>query len=100
VHVKAVLRAADEEIMEGTQKEEEVLKALVELLVDDPSSVKIDTTVTAHSAVFDIHVGNSDVGQVLGKRGVHANAMRTLFNAIFGKLGKRLHLQIVDPRSR
>jgi hypothetical protein len=83
----------------ATESQEEILlRSLVKLLVDEPDGVKIDTTVTGHSAVFDIHVSDADVGKVLGKKGVHAHALRTIFGAIYGKLGKRLHLQVVDPR--
>ena len=84
----------------GTESttEEKALLAILEMLVDSPGQVKLDSTVTNHSAVFDIHVADSDVGKVLGKKGIHAHALRTLFGAIYGKLGKRLHLQVVDPR--
>jgi hypothetical protein len=78
--------------------EEKALLAIIEMLVDAPSDVRVDATVTNHSAVFDIHVADADVGKVLGKKGVHAHALRTLFGAIYGKIGKRLHLQVVDPR--
>ncbi len=77
---------------------EPAIRSLIELLVDSPEKVRIDSTITEHSAVFDIHVSDEDVGKVLGKKGVHAHALRTLFGAIYGKLGKRLHLQVVDPR--
>jgi hypothetical protein len=78
--------------------EEKALLAILEMLVDAPGQVKLESTVTKHSAVFDIHVADADVGKVLGKKGIHAHALRTLFGAIYGKLGKRLHLQVVDPR--
>jgi predicted RNA-binding protein YlqC (UPF0109 family) len=78
--------------------EEKALRAIIEMLVDVPGDVRLEATVTNHSAVFDIHVADADVGKVLGKKGVHAHALRTLFGAIYGKLGKRLHLQVVDPR--
>jgi hypothetical protein len=78
--------------------EEKALLALIEMLVDAPSDVRVDATITNHSAVFDIHVADADVGKVLGKKGAHAHALRTLFSAIYGKIGKRLHLQVVDPR--
>ena len=74
------------------------LKMIVEMIVDSPGEVRLDSTITEHSAVFDIHVADADVGKVLGKKGSHAHALRTLFGAIYGKLGKRLHLQVVDPR--
>lgn len=84
--------------IEEHNNEEKALLSILEMLVDSPEQVRLESTVTKHSAVFDIHVADADVGKVLGKKGVHAHALRTLFGAIYGKLGKRLHLQVVDPR--
>lgn len=76
----------------------ELLEDIVRFLVDDPDGVHIDSHLTAHTAMFEIRVDDADVGKVLGRQGNHAKALRTLFDAIYGKLGKRLHLQVVDPR--
>jgi len=77
---------------------EVLLQELVQHLADIPGEVRIDAHVTEHTAAFDIHVAESDVGKVLGKKGRNAYALRDLFNAIYGKYGKRLHLQVIDPR--
>ena len=42
--------------MPDQTKEEELLLNLIELVVDKPQSVRIDSMVSEHSAVFDIHV--------------------------------------------
>jgi predicted RNA-binding protein YlqC (UPF0109 family) len=78
---------------------QELLEDLLENLSDDPDCLQIDKHVTAHSAIFDVHVSNDrEVGKVLGRHGAHAKALRTLFTAIYGRLGRRFHLNIVDPR--
>ena len=77
-----------------------LLKSIVSRLVDHEESLKIESIISSHSAVFDIHVCNEDVGKLLGRRGAHADALRTLFGALFGKNGKRLNLQVVAPRRR
>ena len=79
-------------------KEEDLIKSIIYSLVDNKEDVKIESTITSHTAVFDIKVADEDVGKVLGKKGIHAASLRTIFSAIYGKLGKKLHLQIVDPR--
>lgn len=79
---------------------EVLLEHLVKSLVDHPEQVRIDPPVGESMAVFEIHVADSDVGRVLGKRGCYADALRLLFTAIYGKQGKRLHLQVVEPRPR
>ena len=76
----------------------ELLKEVISLLVDKQDKVEVVCTITAHTAVYDIRVDNSDVGKVLGRKGIYADALRTLFGAIYGKTGKKLHLQIVNER--
>jgi predicted RNA-binding protein YlqC (UPF0109 family) len=77
---------------------EELLETTVREMCDYPDQVDISAHVTAHSAVFDIRVADADVGKVLGRKGSHAKALRAIFGAIYGKYGKRLHLQVIDPR--
>ena len=79
---------------------EELLEQAVRHMVDLPDEVRIESHVTDHTATFDINVADSDVGKVLGTSGAHAKALRVVFGAIYGKYGKRLHLQVVDPRRR
>lgn len=79
-------------------KPHELLESVVRELVDQPDKVSIESHVSSHTATFDIHVAFDDVGKVLGRRGAHAKALRTLFGAIYGKHGMRLHLQVIDPR--
>ena len=79
---------------------EQLLEAMVKELADHPEQVRIESHIGESTATFDIHVALSDVGKVLGRQGSHAMALRTLFNAVYGKRGKRLHLQVVDPQRR
>ena len=76
----------------------DLLKELVCHVVDRPEDVHIDAHVTEHSATFDIHVNDGDLGMAIGKRGELAESLRRIFRAIYGKLGKRVYLQVVDPR--
>ena len=76
----------------------EVLTEVVKGLANHPDQVRIEGHVSEHSATFDIYVADEDVGRVLGKKAANAKAMRTLFGAIYGKLGVRMHLQVIDPR--
>tara|TARA_Y100001973_G_C5154524_1_gene309974 strand:+ start:747 stop:1016 length:270 start_codon:yes stop_codon:yes gene_type:complete len=84
--------------MGAEQSEERLVQEIISLLVDKQEDIHISSTITDHTAVFDIRVADSDVGKVLGRKGAHADALRTIFGAIYGKTGKKLHLQIVDPR--
>ena len=78
----------------------ELLQDIVGQLADRPDDVHIEKHETEHAVMCEIHVHDSDVGKVLGKRGDYADALRTLFGAIYGKHKKSLHLVVVDPRHR
>tara|TARA_R110002126_G_scaffold52672_11_gene142990 strand:- start:1986 stop:2207 length:222 start_codon:yes stop_codon:yes gene_type:complete len=73
---------------------------LIKHLVDRPELVDIDMHESKHTVTVEISVHDSDVGKVLGKRGIHAESLRCLFSAIYGKHGKRLLLQVIDPKRR
>ena len=78
----------------------DLLRQMVQQMVDLPEEVRIDVHESDHTATFDIEVADTDVGKALGRNGSHAKALRLLFGAIYGKHGKRLHLQVIDPNRR
>ena len=46
--------------------------------------------------VLELHVAPEDVGKVIGKKGVHADAIRRLVHAIGGKKKRRYVLEIIE----
>jgi predicted RNA-binding protein YlqC (UPF0109 family) len=42
-----------------------------------------------------VTVRKSDYGQVIGKKGVMADALRTYISGVAGKMGKKCHLEIL-----
>ena len=72
----------------------EVLQTIIETMVDNPDQVRVECTESKGTAVIDVFVNTNDVGIVLGRSGSNAEALRTLFKTIYGKIGKRLYLQI------
>tara|TARA_Y100000034_G_scaffold127210_1_gene179670 strand:+ start:623 stop:904 length:282 start_codon:yes stop_codon:yes gene_type:complete len=76
------------------------LENMIRNLVDDQESVLIKKTITDHSAHFEVRVHNEDVGKLLGRKGIHANSIRRLWEAAYGKVGRGFNLHIVDPRRR
>jgi predicted RNA-binding protein YlqC (UPF0109 family) len=59
---------------------EEVLRLLVEAMVDHPDDVQVNCTESQTTAIIDVYVDPSDV--------------RTILNTMYSKLNKRLYLQI------
>ena len=87
-----------------TMNEEDLLKQIILKMVDNREKVSvtsnIDTTTTIPTVHFEVKVAYEDVGMVVGKGGMYANALRTIFSAIYGKIGKRVRLLVVNPRSK
>jgi len=77
----------------------ELVKIMVQALVDFPDEVEVNEVMGQHSSVIEIKVHKDDIGKVIGKRGVHAQALRTIITAAGGKLKKRYVLEIVEDRS-
>ncbi len=77
------------------------LKAFVEqiakALVDHAENVNVREVVGERTTVFELRVGEGDLGKVIGKGGQTARAIRTLLSAVAAKQGKRAVLEIIEP---
>lgn len=76
----------------------ELVEELVKAMVDEPDEVVVSEVEGTHSCVLELTVARSDVGKVIGKRGVHADAIRRIVHAIGGKRKKRYLLEIIEDR--
>ena len=48
--------------------------------------------------MLELSVAREDVGKVIGKRGIHADAIRRIVHAVGGKAKKRYVLEILEDR--
>ena len=69
---------------------------IVKALVDQPEQVTVTEIEGGHTVVLELSVAKSDMGKVIGKRGKHADAIRTIVSALAGKARKRYVLEIVE----
>ncbi len=74
----------------------ELVKYIVEQLVDDKQAVSITTQVADGVETVSIHVAENDIGKVIGKQGKIAMSIRTLAKAVGMKEGKRYNIEIED----
>jgi len=77
----------------------ELVELMVKALVDRPDEVEVTEVAGTHSSVIELKVAKEDVGKVIGKKGAHAQALRTIITAAGGKRKKRYLLEIIEDRN-
>ena len=59
----------------------DLVEFCVRALVSDPDAVRVEELETDEGIVLEVHVGDDDLGRVIGREGRVANAIRTLAKA-------------------
>ncbi|MDI9490845.1 MAG: KH domain-containing protein [Clostridiaceae bacterium] len=75
----------------------DLLKTLLEPLVDNIDEARIDEIDRGNTVVFEIRVKPEDMGRVIGRRGRRAQAIRSVMRAKAKNENKRVIVDIVDP---
>jgi predicted RNA-binding protein YlqC (UPF0109 family) len=65
-------------------------------LVDNQEKVEVTEIAGDKSIIYELRVGEGDLGKVIGKEGRTAQAVRTIITAAAMKLGKRTVLEILE----
>jgi len=73
-----------------------LVEVIVKALVDHPDRVVLTEVEGTHSCVLEVSVAPEDVGKVIGKKGIHADAIRRIVHAVGGKNKKRYVLEILE----
>ena len=75
----------------------ELLEGIVKAIVDSPDDVEIDITESENTTIYELRLGDGDLGKVIGKRGKNIGAIRTLISAATAKEGgKRSIIEIIE----
>ncbi len=74
----------------------ELLELIAKALVDHPEEVSVCEVFGEKTTILELSVAQDDLGKVIGKQGRTARAIRTLLSAAGTKIGKRLHLEIIE----
>ncbi len=75
----------------------ELIEYIAKALVDTPEEVEVTEVEGEKVTVYELRVGDGDLGKVIGKHGRTARSLRTLLNAAAAKMGKRAVLEILEP---
>lgn len=78
-------------------KDQEFVEYVVKALVDHPDNVKIDREIDEMGVLLTLHINQKDMGQVIGKSGNTARAIRTLLRVVGAKYNARVNLRINEP---
>ena len=70
---------------------------MVKGIVDHPEDVKIDRKVDEMGVLLTLRVNAEDMGQVVGRQGSTAKAVRTLLRIVGVKNNARVNLKIEEP---
>jgi len=73
---------------------EELLKFIVESLVEDKAAVKIEKTEEDTAIVYSISVNPDETGMVIGKNGKIAQAIRSILHSASRKEKKKCIVKI------
>ena len=74
----------------------DLIKEIVQALVDQPDQVSVSEIEGESTTVLELKVAKSDMGKVIGKQGRNAQALRTILSAAAGKTRRRYILEIVE----
>lgn len=79
------------------QPDQEFLEYLVKSIVDHPDDVKVDRKVDEMGVLLSLTVHQQDMGQVVGREGATAKAIRSLLRIVGIKNNARVNLKIEEP---
>lgn len=74
----------------------EFIEFIAKYLVDQPDQVTVTEVEGEKTTVYELRVGDGDLGKVIGRKGQTAKSIRTLLTAASAKRGKRAVLEILE----
>ena len=83
--------------MENEASDREFLEYLIKALVDHPDDVKVERKVDEMGVLLSLTVNPEDMGQVIGRAGATARAIRSLVRIVGLKNHARVNLKIEEP---
>ena len=86
-------------VVEGNENDREFLEFVVKQIVKNPGAVKIERKVDEMGVLLTLEVDKEDMGQIIGKAGQTAKALRVLLRVLGSKNNARVNLKIVEPEA-
>jgi predicted RNA-binding protein YlqC (UPF0109 family) len=74
----------------------ELIEYMAKALVDNPDMVQVKEIPGEKTVIYELKVGEGDLGKIIGREGKTAKAIRTIISAAAMKKGKRAVLEILE----
>ena len=78
--------------------DQEFLEFLVKSIVDHPEDVTVERKIDEMGVLLSLRVNRQDMGQVVGREGTTAKAIRSLLRIVGVKNNARVNLKIEEPQ--
>jgi len=85
------------ENMDKKTVDQDFLEFVIKALVDHPDDVKVNRSVDEMGVLLSLKVNPEDMGQIIGRNGSTARAIRNLVRIIGLKNHARVNLKIEEP---
>ncbi len=83
--------------MTNAQADKDFLEFVIKSIVNNPDDVKVTRTVDEMGVLLNLKVHREDMGQVIGRQGATAKAIRSILRVIGLKNSARINLKIEEP---
>jgi hypothetical protein len=83
--------------MSNNLSDQEFLNFLVKSIVDHPEDVLVDRRIDEMGILLTLKVNPADMGQIVGRQGSTAKALRSLLRVVGMKSNARINLKIEEP---
>lgn len=80
-----------------TQADQAFVEYVVKAMVDRPEDVSSERVVDEMGVLITLKVNPQDLGQIIGRQGQTAKALRTLLRVVGAKNHARVNLKIYEP---
>jgi hypothetical protein len=74
----------------------DLIEYIAKSLVDNPDVVSVKEIPGEKTVIYELKVGEGDLGKIIGREGRTAKAIRTIISAAAMKKGKRAVLEILE----
>jgi len=79
------------------EQDQAFVEYVVKALVDHPDDVQTERSVDEMGVLITLKVNPEDMGQIIGRSGNTARAIRTLLRVVGAKNNARVNLKIYEP---